>query len=146
MSARLHLQRLLKDCRGVTVVEFALAAPVLMLLVMGVLQLGIAMQNYNALRDLSADVARYALVEHQTGNVLAPSQLRIYAIARATGAPYLLNAQRVDALVTVPEQRVPGVRELQLTVSYQVESFMDFAGIEMPFLTYTRPIFASETS
>jgi len=141
------LRALRRQERGSVVVEFALVAPILLVLVFGVLQVGFALQNYNALRNLSADVARYAVIAHQSGNTLSTTQIRTYAINHAQGAPYLLQADQVNAVVTRPDvQRVSGATELQITVTYQIESLLDFAGIETPFITYTRPIFVTDNS
>ncbi|WAT18419.1 pilus assembly protein [Aurantiacibacter sp. MUD11] len=126
-------------------IEFGLLGPALLLMLMGVLQVGIAMQNYNALRSLSADVARYAMVQYQTGNDLTNSQIETFAENHALGAPYLLDQNRFNADVdTATNQRVNGARELSITVSYQIDSLLSFAGIEFPFVRYTRPIFLLE--
>lgn len=128
-------------------VEFALIAPVFLVLLFGVLHVGIALQNYNAVRSLSADVARYAVIAHQSGNTLNTSQIRTYAISHAQGAPYLLHGDRVNAVVTTPTtQRVAGAQEFQITVTYQIESLLGFAGIDAPFITYTRPIFVTDNT
>lgn len=139
------LSRLRTDCQGAMVVEFALIAPVFLVLLFGVLHVGFALQNYNALRSLSADVARYALIASQSGNTLSTTQIRTYAINHAQGAPYLLHGDRVNAVVTTPgTQRVAGAIEMQIVVTYQIESMLGFAGIEAPFITYTRPIFITD--
>lgn len=146
MGARDLLRRLRVDTRGAMVVEFALLAPAFLVMVFGVLYVGMGLQNYNAIRNLSADVARYAMVQQQTGNTLSNTQIRSYALARARGAPYLLNVSSMGAFVTTPAtQRVAGVRELQVVITYEVDNMLDFAGIPAPFLTYTRPIFLSAT-
>ncbi len=146
-AAKRLMRRLRDDERASVVVEFALIAPVLLVLMFGVLQVGIALQNYNAVRNLSADVARYAVIAHQSGNTLSTTQLRTFAVNSAHGPPYLLEGEKVNAIVTVPvNQRIDGVRELQLTVTYEIESLLDFAGIDAPFITYTRPIFVTDNS
>lgn len=142
MKTRLSLPRLVRDENGAIAVEFALLGPIFLLLLVGVLQVGMAMQNYNALRGVSADVARYAMVQYQTGNALSNSQLETWAENRALGAPYLLDRNRVNAVITTAAtQRVTNATELQIVVSYQLDSFLGFAGIEFPFVTYTRPVF-----
>ncbi|MGB3797573.1 MAG: TadE family protein, partial [Alteraurantiacibacter sp.] len=134
--------RIKRDENGVAAIEFALLAPFFMLLLMGVLQVGMTMQNYSALRGVSADVARYAMVQYQSGNNLSKSQLETWAENHALGSPYLLDKHRINATITEPgSQRVTGAKELQIVMSYQLESFLDFAGIEFPFVTYTRPVF-----
>ena len=142
MKTRSLLSRIRRDEKGASAIEFALLSPALILMMVGVLQVGIAFQNYNALRGLSSDVARYAMVQYQTGNEISNSQIETWAENHALGAPYLLDQTRVNAVVTTPDtQRVDGANEIQLVVSYQIESFLGFAGIEFPFITYTRPIF-----
>lgn len=142
MSAARTLRRLAHDEVGSMIVEFAILGPALIMMLLGVLQTGIAMQNYNALRNISADVARYAMVQRQGGNNLSNSQLRNYAVSKAQSLPYLLNRARVNAkVVPATTQRVAGVNELTVTVTYQIDSLLEFAGIQGPFITHTRPIF-----
>jgi len=139
------LRRLRQDDRGAMVVEFALLAPAFLLLVLGVLYTGISLQNYNAIRNLSADVARYAVIQQQSGNNLSNSQLRTYAIGRAQGAPYLLRTSQFNAtVVDAADQRIAGVRELEVNVTYQVDNMLEFAGIPALFLTFERPVFLAE--
>ena len=135
-------KRIRRDDTGSSAIEFALIGPALLVMLFGVLLVGIGLQNYNALRNVSADVARYAMVQHQTGNELNTSQIRTYALNHATGAPYLLSASRINAAVTQPAtQRVTGAKELSLTVTYQMDSMLEFIDITGPFITYTRPVF-----
>lgn len=135
-------KRLRSDETGSMAVEFALIGPAFLVMLFGVLQAGIALQNYNALRNISADVARYAMVQYQTGNQLTNSQLRTFALNHSQGAPYLLSTQRLNAAVSdATTQRVTGAREIEITITYQIDSLLDFAGISGPFITYTRPMF-----
>ncbi|WP_158610969.1 TadE/TadG family type IV pilus assembly protein [Aurantiacibacter spongiae] len=136
------LKTLARDDAGSTIVEFALIGPAFLIMMLGVLQIGIALQNYNALRNVSADTARYAMVQHQTGNTINNNQIRTYAINHSTGAPYLLSSTQLNAVVDEPlVRRVADARELNLTMSYQIDSLLGFAGIDGPFITYSRPIF-----
>ncbi|GAA0279329.1 hypothetical protein GCM10009127_20560 [Alteraurantiacibacter aestuarii] len=142
-----RLRSLPADSQGSMAVEFALVGPVLLVLMFGVLQIGMALQNYNAVRNVSADVARYAMVQHQTGNNLSNSQIQTYALNHAQGAPYMLEASRVNAYITTAStQRVSGARELQIVITYEVNSLLDGFGLNGPFVSYTRPIFLLETT
>ena len=144
---RRFLDRLRTNETGATVVEFALLAPAFLLMVFGVLFGGMGVQNYNALRNLSADVARYAMVQHQAGNTLNNSAIRSYALTRGRGVPYLLKTAQLEATVTTPTtQRVAGVREVRITITYQMDDMLGFAGIEAPFINYTRPAFLRDNS
>ena len=140
-----RLLRLVANRRGGAAVEFGLLAPVFILMLMGVLQVGVALQAYNSLRNASGDTAREVSVQYQTDNRLTTSQIAQLGAANATTAPYLLVSERVtvNAALAVTQQ-IPNATEITLTFRYRVPSFLDFAGIAMPELTYTRPIFVSQ--
>jgi Flp pilus assembly protein TadG len=141
------LSRLRSDCAGSMVVEFALLAPILLGVLIGVLQVGVALQNYNAVRNISADVARYAVIAHQSGNTLNEGLLETYAVTHAQGAPYLLELNRVSATVTTPTtQRVTGALERRVTVNYEVDSFLSFVGFDNFVISYTAPIFLMDNA
>jgi Flp pilus assembly protein TadG len=124
------------------VIEFALVGPVLLAMLMGVLQIGLGMQNYNALRAISADAARFAVVRGQTGAAVSTTSLENYADGIAAAAPYGLAATRFQSTATLAgTQRVVGATEYTLQLQYNVPTFLGFIGVgEIP-LTYSRPIF-----
>jgi len=91
-----------KDCAGSVVVEFAILGPVLLTMLFGVLQFGIGMQNYNALRSVSAEVARFAVIDAQDAAAQSDmtmrdtnNELEAYAREVASAAPYGLQADRL---------------------------------------------------
>lgn len=130
------------DRGGAAAIEFGLLAPAFLLMFIGVLQVGVAMQAHNSLRQVSAQTARDVSVQYQTNNRLTNSQIAQVATANATSAPYLLRSDRLNVTVQLATtQRVPNARELTLRFRYQVPTFLDFAGIDGPELDYTRPIF-----
>jgi hypothetical protein len=138
---RPFLRRLAGDCRGAALVEFALLVPAFIVMLFGVLQVGIALQNYNAMRSLSADVARYAMIQQARGTIMSNSALETYAEDLGEGAPYLLsNDLDVDiAPATTPQ--ISDATELTLTLEYQIPSVLDTMGLEGPEINYQRPIF-----
>ena len=107
-----------------------------------VLQIGIGMQNYNAMRGISADVARYAVVNYQTANRLSTSQLEDYTRSVAASPPYGLTRGRLTATVsTAATQRVAGATEYSVALTYNVPSVLGNMGMQDIPLNYTRPIF-----
>jgi len=131
-----------KNADGAAAIEFALIAPMLFGLMLGVLQIGIAMQNYNALRSVSADVARYAVVNYQTSTRLSVSQLQDYAYSVGTTAPYALQRQNLTTSVRMATtQRVTGATEYTIALTYNVPSVLSVIGIGNIPLSYSRPIF-----
>jgi Flp pilus assembly protein TadG len=141
---RATLSRIAGDRRGGAAIEFGLLAPVFLFIFMGVLQVGMAMQAYSSLRQVSSDAARTVSVQYQTDNRLTNSQIQQLSAAKATSMPYLLVADRLE--VTVQDatvQQIPNAKEMTLTFRYQIPSFLDFAGVSMPEITFIRPIFVS---
>ena len=51
--------------QGQELVEFALLLPLLMLLLLGVMEFGLAVMRYNAVANVGREVARYAIVHPQ---------------------------------------------------------------------------------
>jgi len=135
-------RRAVRDRQGAVALEFGLLAPLFIALMLAVFQVAIALQSYNALRNVSADAARFAMVQFQTGNDLTNSQILDYATTRATGPLYQLNLDSLDAAVAdAAVQRVAGAREMQLTISYEIPTVLDLFGWTSPTLRYARPIF-----
>ena len=81
------LQRLRDDCDGAAMVEFALLAPIMLVMLFGVLMMGVQMQTYNALRGIAYDVNRYTVVEYQKANDLNASQISQVAASIARSSP-----------------------------------------------------------
>ncbi|MBP6363711.1 MAG: pilus assembly protein [Novosphingobium sp.] len=133
---------LLRRQDGSAVVEFALLGPIFLGLFMGVLQVGIGMQNYNALRGLSGDVARRAVVTYQTGVRPDTGTLETWAENRAAAAPYGLRAAQFNAQISsAATQRVTGAIEYTITLTYTVPTLLSVIGVDDIPLTYTRPVF-----
>ncbi|TRD12585.1 pilus assembly protein [Erythrobacter insulae] len=137
---RPSLRAIAKDTKGGAVVEFALLAPMFFVMLLGVLQVGVYLQNYNAVQSLASDGARYVMVEYQKENTLSDEQIRTVLLGEAVNAPYLLDSDRLR--ITVDRSgtsRVNGAIEIDLTLSYVTS---DFLPIDMPgaTITYSRPV------
>lgn len=140
------MSRLGRDASGSAAIEFALIGPAFIGMFMGVLQLGMGMQNYNALRSISADVSRYAVVNYQTRNRLNTAQLQDYAHGIASAPPYGLIRARFAVQITVAaNQRVTGANEYNVHLTYRIPTFLAIFNISDIPLTYDRPIFVIST-
>lgn len=130
------------DKRGSVAVEFGLLGPLFIAMLIGILQVSLAMQAYNAMRNVSADVARQTMVQYQTGNRLTKPQISAMAASAAIRAPYLLNGDNLVVRVTdAAAQRVAGAHEFTLEVDYTVPTILPFMGWISPTMTYSRPMF-----
>ncbi|WP_088310863.1 TadE/TadG family type IV pilus assembly protein [Novosphingobium sp. B 225] len=136
------LLALRQDRSGSVAIEFGLIGPLFLAMFLGVLQIGIAMQNQNALRSISADVARHAAVMYQQGTKPDDDSIETYAYQIAEAPPYGLRSTGLTITAdTSDSPQFTGAKEISLTIEYAVPSFLEFIGVgELP-LTYKRPIF-----
>jgi len=88
-----HLRRLRRE-RGQTAVEFAIIAPILIALLLGVVQAGIAFHNYLSVTDAARAVARKAILVRF--NPLTQSQINQIADQASPD----LDATQLTATVT----------------------------------------------
>ncbi|OGS58120.1 MAG: hypothetical protein A3J40_08975 [Erythrobacter sp. RIFCSPHIGHO2_12_FULL_63_10] len=140
-------QSILRDESGATIIEFALLGPIVLGLMIGVIQIGLAMQSYNAVRSVTAETARFALVAYQQGNDPTNATIRTQALGIADGPPYLLD--RNDLVITVNDaavQRVDGAKELTVSVAYQTPTVLPFFTWVSPIVSHERPIFLLDNS
>ena len=104
MSAGFAL-RLRQDSTGATIVEFAMIAPVLLMAIMGILDMGYNMYATSMLQGAIQKSARDSTLEGGAGNAVA------------------LNARVADAVHDV----VPGA-----TMTYSRKSYTNFADVRQP--------------
>ena len=130
-----------RDERGGALVEFALLAPVFITLMVGVVQVGVHVQNSNAVRNLASDGARFAVVESQRGNGLTTNQLAAIIYSHGIGPKYVLDHERLTVEVTEPASRITGVDEMRIEVTYNAPDYLAFVDSEALQLNYARPVF-----
>ena len=142
---RAFAARLRRECSGSTVVEFALLAPVLIGSLLGVLHVGTGLQNYNAMRAVSADVARYAVIEYARGTNPDNAALGTWGTNRATSAAYKLRRDAVNntqiVVVTDATSPIAGVAKKDIVVTVRMPTLFDEMGLRGFRMTYSRPLF-----
>lgn len=139
------LRLLRRSNAGSVAVEFALIGPTMLAMVLGVFQIGVAMQNYNAIRSVAMDTERHVVVEYQTNDKLTNAQITQWARGRATVAPYILES--ADLLVTTTDdtsQPVTGATQKTLSIRYTIPTFLGWFGIDSYYIYYTRKIFVPD--
>jgi Flp pilus assembly protein TadG len=139
------LRRLQADNRGAAIIEFALLAPVVLGLMLGVLQMGLQMQNYNALRSVAADTVRYTMIEYQKEDKLTAEQIESKAIGYATNTPYGLVSTKLDADVTMPATDIAGMKKFQLVMTYTPPNLLGVIEVHAPTMTWTRVFYVTST-
>ena len=135
-------RRLSRNADGAVTVEFALIGPLFIALMLGVMQIGIGMQNYNAMRSIASDTLRYSVVNYQTNNDLTNTQVRDFTRSIATNSPYGLDSTRLAVRVdSVATPRVIGTIEKTLTITYSVPTVLEIVGFTEFPITYSQSIF-----
>jgi len=136
------LRRLRRDAAGSSAVEFALLAPVFITLMFGVVEVGIYMQNYNAVRSLGSEAARFATVEYQKNNQMSETTLEDNIKAKGIAAPYNLANSRLTVDVNeVTPSPVDGARQFDLDLSYALPDIIQGTSIDNITITYSRQLF-----
>lgn len=142
MRTLLSLHRLTASERGASAIEFALLAPVFIGLMMGVVEVGLYMQNYNAVRSLASDASRFAAVEYQKNNVISEDVLEANIHAMGVTLPYnLLDTQLTVTVTEVTPARVNGAREFDLDIDYALPDIIGGTTIDNFTVSYSRPLF-----
>lgn len=108
--------------RGQDLAEFAVALPVLLLLLLGIIEFGILVYSYNAISNAAREGARYGIVHPATngdGNCGAPGSNTILAAACALTVGLDDAAVGVDTTVTNPTNVAPG--QVTVVVTYTAQ-------------------------
>jgi len=137
-----RLLRLARNQRGGAAIEFALLAPVFIALMMGVVEVGIYMQNYSAVRSLATDASRFAAVEYQKNNQITESTLETNIRSMAIASPYNLNDDRLTVAVNeVSPSPINGARQFSLTLTYDLPDIVGGTSIDNISIDYSRQLF-----
>lgn len=138
--------KLWNNKKGATVIEFAIVAPIMISMMFGVFQIGLAMQSYNALRSLAGEEARHVTVQYMTSVELTDEQIELDAASRATSR-YQLKEERfaVSAVTSTDDDGggsgVDGVKEVTLTLTYDAPIVMPFGEFSAIPLSVTKKLY-----
>lgn len=131
------------DRRGSTIIEFALLAPVILGLTLGVLQVGLQMHASNAVRSVVTESARFAMVEYQKDNDVTLEQIESKMLALAVNPPYGLSTDNITITVTEVASGITGTRRFNMRMSYVPDGVLGVLGIGSPTITVNRPVYVS---
>ena len=133
---------MLRDCSGSVLVEFAFLAPVLIIALIGVVEVGLHLRQHNAVRNLAADGARNAVVQYQRGIEMTAQEVADDIEARGIGPKFALTGDRLDVDVDVAASRIAGVREMHIAVTYDAPNLLSsLIDIDALQIQYERPVF-----
>jgi Flp pilus assembly protein TadG len=126
-----RIRRIRRDQAGAAAMEFALVTPALVLLIVGIAQLGILFMANAGLRNAVAEGARYATIyDVATGGRPTNAQIR----DRITNSEFGLNPANMTTPSVTPCTS-DGANCVDISVSYSVP--MDFIFFSLPSVTLT---------
>jgi Flp pilus assembly pilin Flp len=140
------LRRLRSDVTGATLLEFALLAPVLISMMIGVLQVGVWVQAYNAVRNIVNDTTRFAMVEYQRGNKISDEAIENRALELAGSGKYNLDESLFLPKVSTKSTEVNGIKQRKLAISYRAPEFMPLLSTVAPNISYSRDLYLYDQS
>ena len=140
MTVRRLARSLLRNRDGASMVEFALLAPIMIVMLLGILAIGLQMQSYNALRGIAYDVSRRTVVEYQKSNQLTTAQIEQIAASTARSSPYRLSSSQFDASATTALTGMVGARKIVLSLSYTPPRIIKLFNLHPPTITQTESI------
>jgi Flp pilus assembly protein TadG len=112
-------RRLLRCDRGVAALEFGMVAPLLILLLVAVMELGRMYWVRDSIEYAAEQTARWAMVN----TAATDSQLKARALAQFDGV------SGGTPVVSIGHDTANGVNFLTVTLTYNFEFFVDFMGI-----------------
>ena len=124
--------RLLADRRGAGAVEFALIAPALFMIIIGIAQLGTLFFAKAALRNVVAEGGRFANISPRPTNAQIQEKIRT--------ARFGLSAQRLSA-ATLVAGKSDNADYLDISMSYTVPLNFVFVKVAPVTLRETRRVF-----
>ena len=136
MRLPFRIRRLREDDKGVAAMEFALVMPGLVLMIVGVAQLGVLFMANAGLRNAVAEGARYATIWPRPSD----TQIQNYITSHRMGLP-----SASMSTPTVTHGVSSGANYVDITVTYTVD--LDFVFFSLPSVTLsqTRRAFVQPT-
>jgi Flp pilus assembly protein TadG len=132
------LHRLRRSERGTAVVEFALVAPLLFLLVLGVLDFARLLAYYNTLTQIASQGARAAAVDRMPDGTAIPvgqaGALQDQLVTKYTGAPEIQDSSTYKVCITQLPTSVGQPVTVQASFNF---NFIPFIGKDVGALTKT---------
>jgi Flp pilus assembly pilin Flp len=134
--SRRLIRRLRQSERGTAVVEFALVAPLLFLLVLGVLDFARLLAYYNTLTQIASQGARAAAVDRNPdGSAIgSPESLQTQLHDVYTGAPEVKDSSTYRVCITRLPASVGDIVTVQASFDF---NFIPFIGRDLGALTKT---------
>jgi len=127
---------------GHTAVEFAVVTSTFLMLLFGVIQMGLAVYNYNSVCEAAREAVRYAVVHSPTSaNPATTAQIQQVAMNAATGVS--LAAGNI-AVSWPADANLPSLKDAQVKITYSYSFHIPFMSQATLNLTSTSQMLVSQ--
>lgn len=136
--------KIARNERGAALIEFAFAAPVLMMFILGTLQAGLMLRANSALRQVIGEAGRAAMVSYQdtSDGVLTEDQVRTLVYNTATNDANGLKGSDLDIDVDITTDPAILARVITIDLDYDVNMSIPFIGDRGLTVSERRQFFA----
>ena len=120
--------------RGVAAVEFALVAPLLVLLLFTIIEFSLVLFDKAVITNASREGARFGTVHDPTGTV---DDAAIQAVVNTYLSNHLISLGSANTAVVLTQSGIPTAEDLTVTVSYAYDFLVlpDFTSINLTAVT-----------
>lgn len=134
---------LIRDGKGASVVEFAFAAPILIMFILGTLQIGMVLQANSALREVMGWGGREAMVSYQDSSdgYYLDTTIENMIKAKASDDGHRLKAANLTVDVNTTTDNVLLAKKINIDLDYDVDFDIPLWGKETLTLSENRTFY-----
>ncbi len=131
---------------GSVITEFAICAPALLVLLLGVFQVGFAVQAKNSMQSVIGEVGRNVAVAYLNSEteIFSEGQVELLLSNTATNAAYKLNGNNIAVDAEIVDSEYAGIKELTLQINYGVPMFMPLGSMDQINLEARRTVYIAD--
>lgn len=117
---------------GSVITEFAICAPVVMMLLLGVFQVGIAVQAKNSIQSVIGEVGRNVAVGYLNSEteLFGEGQVELLLTNTATNSAYKLKSDNIVVDAVIVDSDYANVKKLKMQINYTVPMFMPLGSMD----------------
>ncbi len=133
---------------GSVITEFAICAPALLVLLLGIFQVGFAVQAKNSMQSVIGEVGRNVAVAYLNSEteIFSEGQVELLLTNTATNAAYRLNGENIEVDAAIVDSDYTGIKKLTLQINYGVPMFMPLGSMDQIDLEASRTVYIADRS
>lgn len=132
-----------KDESGSAITEFAICAPAILILLLGVFQIAFAVHAKNSMQSVIGEVGRNVAVGYLNSEteLFGEGQVELLLTSTATNAIYRLNSDEIVATAEIVDSEYTDIKELTMKINYNVPMFIPLPSMDQIQLEARRTVY-----